>query len=376
MQGSDKKTEPSSSRNNSRHNLLLIFCFLSFVGSCLTVVLYVRNYSVEQQVRQLERKLLEEIAQLKATLNESQDHKKKDNPEGNHKSVERLSRRSVTTEPQGPVTFKSVREEINKICYNNGTVCLRGPKGEPGPPGEKGATGDVGPRGFKGNQGYPGSDGMKGETGIKGEPGIPGRCNRRCGKGLPRCSQCPSGAKGEKGDPGVDGRKGTRGDFGSDGVTGIENIRQEIKKQMGSLCQASGKMCLEGPPGPRGPMGRPGQKGEMGLAGLEGLPGEKGEPGPKGEPGYPGESGLKGKSGKRGRRGFPGFKGSQGDPGEKGEKGLKGNSGKPGRSGFRGFKGAQGDPGHKGEKDIFLCLYKHPLWKPAEFCWGLRVSLI
>lgn len=143
--------------------------------------------------------------------------------EGNHKSVERLSRRSVTTEPQGPVTFKSVREEINKICYNNGTVCLRGPKGEPGPPGEKGATGDVGPRGFKGNQGYPGSDGMKGETGIKGEPGIPGRCNRRCGKGLPRCSQCPSGAKGEKGEPGVDGRKGTRGDFGSDGVTGIGN---------------------------------------------------------------------------------------------------------------------------------------------------------
>ena len=143
--------------------------------------------------------------------------------EGNHKSVGRLSRRSVTTEPQSPVTFKSVREEINKICYNNGTVCLRGPKGEPGPPGEKGATGDVGPRGFKGNQGYPGSDGMKGETGIKGEPGIPGRCNRRCGKGLPRCSQCPSGAKGEKGEPGVDGRKGTRGDFGSDGVTGIGN---------------------------------------------------------------------------------------------------------------------------------------------------------
>ena len=62
---------------------------------------------------------------------------------------------------------------------------------------------------------------------------------------------------------------------------------------MGSLCQASGKMCLEGPPGPRGPIGRPGQKGEMGLAGLEGLPGEKGEPGPKGEPGYPGESGEK-----------------------------------------------------------------------------------
>ena len=80
MQSSDKKTEPSSSGNSSRHNLLLIFCFLSFVGSCLTVVLYVRNYSVEQQVRQLERKLLEEVAQLKATLNESQDQKKKDNP--------------------------------------------------------------------------------------------------------------------------------------------------------------------------------------------------------------------------------------------------------------------------------------------------------
>ena len=80
MQGSDKKTEPSSSGNNSRHNLLLIFCFLSFVGSCLTVVLYVRNYSIEQQVRQLEKKLLDEVAQLKATLNESQAHKKKDNP--------------------------------------------------------------------------------------------------------------------------------------------------------------------------------------------------------------------------------------------------------------------------------------------------------
>ena len=143
--------------------------------------------------------------------------------EENHKSVGRLSRRSVTTEPQGPVTLKSVREEINKICYNNGTVCLRGSKGEPGPPGEKGATGDVGTRGFKGNQGYPGSDGMKGETGIKGEPGIPGRCNKRCGEGLRRGSQCPSGAKGEKGEPGLDGRKGTRGDFGSDGVTGIGN---------------------------------------------------------------------------------------------------------------------------------------------------------
>ena len=142
--------------------------------------------------------------------------------EVNHKSEGRLSRRSVTTKPEGVVTLNSVREEINKICYNKGTVCLRGSKGEPGSPGEKGAKGDVGPRGFKGNEGYPGSGGIKGETGLKGEPGIPGRCNERCYEELRRCSQCPKGAKGE---PGVEGRKGTKGDFGSHGVTGIGNCR-------------------------------------------------------------------------------------------------------------------------------------------------------
>ena len=143
----------------------------------------------------------------------------------NHKSEGRLSRRSVTTKPQGPVTLKSVRDEINKIFYNNDTVCLRGSKGEPGPPGEKGATGDVGPRGFKGNEGSFGPDGMMGMTGLKGEPGIPGRCNKRCYKGLRRCSQCPRGAKGEKGEPGVEGRKGTKGDFESHSVIGIGNCR-------------------------------------------------------------------------------------------------------------------------------------------------------
>lgn len=120
MQGSDKKTEPSSSRNNSRHNLLLIFCFLSFVGSCLTVVLYVRNYSVEQQVKQLERKLLEEIAQLKATLNESQDHKKKDNP-GDILSLQiySLLHRALRS-PVCPFLVDSlVTNELNRKSYTS-----------------------------------------------------------------------------------------------------------------------------------------------------------------------------------------------------------------------------------------------------------------
>ena len=155
--------------------------------------------------------------------------------EVNHKSEGRLSRRSVTTKPQRPVTLKSVREEINKICYNNGTVCLRGSKGEPGPPGEKGATGDVGPRGFKGNEGPFGPDGMMGEKGLKGEPGIPGRCNKRCYKVLRKCSQCPRGAKGETGEPGVEGRKGTKGDFESHSVTVIGNCRS-VNAFFSELC--------------------------------------------------------------------------------------------------------------------------------------------
>ncbi|XP_068737279.1 collagen alpha-1(VI) chain-like isoform X2 [Montipora capricornis] len=47
--------------------LLLLFCILSFFGSCLTVVLFIRNLYVERQVKELE--LWQESEQVKATAN-------------------------------------------------------------------------------------------------------------------------------------------------------------------------------------------------------------------------------------------------------------------------------------------------------------------
>ena len=76
MEGPVQESMPSYSDSKSTLNPLLIFCILSFFGSCLAIVLFIRNYSVERQDRELE---------LKATVNYSagyQNTANKDNPPG------------------------------------------------------------------------------------------------------------------------------------------------------------------------------------------------------------------------------------------------------------------------------------------------------
>ncbi|XP_068706713.1 uncharacterized protein [Montipora foliosa] len=76
MEGHVQESMPSYSDSKSTLNPLLIFCILSFFGSCLAIVLFIRNYSVERQVRELEPK---------ATVNYPagyQNTANKDNPPG------------------------------------------------------------------------------------------------------------------------------------------------------------------------------------------------------------------------------------------------------------------------------------------------------
>ena len=51
--------------DKSKQKLLLCFCILSFVGSCLSIALFVRVDSLDRQTRMVESKVLVEIQQLK-----------------------------------------------------------------------------------------------------------------------------------------------------------------------------------------------------------------------------------------------------------------------------------------------------------------------
>ena len=72
MEGPGK--ESKSSCYKSRPSLLLIFCILSFLASCLAVVLFIRNHSVERQVKELEIRLWQEVEHLKAMVKNSAEY--------------------------------------------------------------------------------------------------------------------------------------------------------------------------------------------------------------------------------------------------------------------------------------------------------------
>ena len=65
MEGPGQESMSYYSDSKSRLTLLLLFCILSFFGSCLTVVLFIRNYSVERQVKEL----WQEAEKRKVTVN-------------------------------------------------------------------------------------------------------------------------------------------------------------------------------------------------------------------------------------------------------------------------------------------------------------------
>ena len=64
MEDRAKETKPTTG-DNSKQKLLLCFCILSFIGSCLTIALFVHVDSLDRQTKMVESKLLEEIQQLK-----------------------------------------------------------------------------------------------------------------------------------------------------------------------------------------------------------------------------------------------------------------------------------------------------------------------
>ncbi|XP_068706733.1 collagen alpha-1(XIII) chain-like [Montipora foliosa] len=254
MEGPGK--ESKSSCYKSRPSLLVIFCILSFLASCLAVVLFIRNHSVERQVKELEISLWQEVEHLKAMVKNSAEYENTGNTdhtqEVDHRgSTGKRSRRSATASSQVPITLGKVREEITRLCHSKSLICLpspRGPKGEPGLPGIKGEPGSHGFDGFQGLRGEPGPVGPKGEVGdtglqgIKGEQGPPGLP-------APKAIQGPKGDKGAKGETGVPGLRGIKGDPGITGKLEIENIRKEIEKQVRSfavetVCQSPGKVCV------------------------------------------------------------------------------------------------------------------------------------
>ena len=64
MGESAKETKPTTG-DKSKRKLLLCFCILSFIGSCLTIAVFVRVHSLDRQTKMVESKLMEEIQQLK-----------------------------------------------------------------------------------------------------------------------------------------------------------------------------------------------------------------------------------------------------------------------------------------------------------------------
>ncbi|XP_068737278.1 uncharacterized protein [Montipora capricornis] len=123
--------------------LLLLFCILSFFGSCLTVVLFIRNLYVERQVKELE--LWQESEQVKATANYPagcQNTANKDNtPENIRKEIEKQGRFFALIVAPGKVHVKRSPDR-------------RGPKGRRGlAPGMTGVDGKNGIPGAKGESG-------------------------------------------------------------------------------------------------------------------------------------------------------------------------------------------------------------------------------
>ncbi|XP_075056977.1 uncharacterized protein LOC142143165 [Mixophyes fleayi] len=140
-----------------------------------------------------------------------------------------------------------------------GELGLQGPKGETGRKGGKGETGPIGPKGepgvncvlcekieqgitandgtieLRGNKGEPGNKGIKGDMGTKGDPG-------------------EKGSMGFDGIPGIPGEVGPQGPMGQRGSAGLKGDR--------------GIPGATGPPGYSGPPGIPGRKGERGPKGV------------------------------------------------------------------------------------------------------------
>ena len=84
MEVPGQESMPSSSDSKSSLSLLLILCILSFFGSCLTVVLFIWNYSVERQVKELEMRLWLEAEQLKAMVKSPAAYPNTGNTDYNH----------------------------------------------------------------------------------------------------------------------------------------------------------------------------------------------------------------------------------------------------------------------------------------------------
>ncbi|XP_068736053.1 collagen alpha-1(XXIII) chain-like [Montipora capricornis] len=350
---------PYYSDSKSSLSLLLILCILSFFGSCLTVVLFIRNYSVERQVKELEMRLWLEAEQLKAMVKSPPAYPNASNTDYNHEvdeeSTEKRSRRSFKQRSQVSVSLGNVREEIIKLCPSKGLICLpspSGPKGEPGLQGVKGEPGQSGPQGLRGFPGMPGCQGPKdgvgkyGPRGSKGDWGPPGPPGPKAAfylrKYRPKAMQDPKGEKRAKGDVGFPGLKGMKGEPGVTRMLGTENIREEIKKQVRSFAvetviRAPGRVFVKGFPGPRGRHGR------QRPPGMNGLDGKNGIPGVKEDTAIRGPAGSKGDYGATGPKGDPGCNGGKGEPGPLGKWGR-------GARGFRGINWRPGYPGGKGEK--------------------------
>ncbi|XP_068736051.1 collagen alpha-1(XXIII) chain-like isoform X2 [Montipora capricornis] len=348
---------PSYSESKSSLSLLLILCILSFFGSCLTVVLLIWNYSVERQVKELEMRLWLETEQLKATVKSPAAYPNTGNTDYNHdeESTRKRSRLSLKQRSQVPVSLGNVREEIIRLWPYKGLICLpspSGPKGEPGLQGDKGELGQSGPQGLRGSPGMPGCQGPKGGVGkygprgSKGDWGPPGPPGPKAACYLwkygPKAMQDPKGEKGVKGDVGFPGLRGMKGEPGVTGMLGIENIREEIKKQVRSFAvetviRAPGRVFVKGLPGPRGRQGRQRPPGMNALDGKNGIPGFKEDIAIRGP------AGPKGDYGATGPKGVPGCNGGKGEPGPPGKWGR-------GARGFRGIKWRPGYPGGKGEK--------------------------
>ncbi|XP_068736052.1 collagen alpha-1(XXIII) chain-like isoform X3 [Montipora capricornis] len=330
-----------------------------FNCSCLTVVLLIWNYSVERQVKELEMRLWLETEQLKATVKSPAAYPNTGNTDYNHEvdeeSTRKRSRLSLKQRSQVPVSLGNVREEIIRLWPYKGLICLpspSGPKGEPGLQGDKGELGQSGPQGLRGSPGMPGCQGPKGGVGkygprgSKGDWGPPGPPGPKAACYLwkygPKAMQDPKGEKGVKGDVGFPGLRGMKGEPGVTGMLGIENIREEIKKQVRSFAvetviRAPGRVFVKGLPGPRGRQGRQRPPGMNALDGKNGIPGFKEDIAIRGP------AGPKGDYGATGPKGVPGCNGGKGEPGPPGKWGR-------GARGFRGIKWRPGYPGGKGEK--------------------------
>ncbi|XP_068736074.1 uncharacterized protein [Montipora capricornis] len=138
MEGPGQESVSSYSDSKSRLTLLLLFCILSFFGNCLTVVLFIRNYSVERQVKEL----WQEAEKRKAAVNYPagyQNTASKDNtPENIGEEIQKQGRFFALIGAPGKVHVKRSPDR-------------RGRKGRRGlAPGMTGGDGKNGIQGAKG----------------------------------------------------------------------------------------------------------------------------------------------------------------------------------------------------------------------------------